>query len=259
MFRGKELALGALLGLVACGGVSPEQHEALRKERDALQKQVTELKEQVAKLKKAAKESKQRPTRRSNPRGPLYEANEQTIAEWLERAKISKDSKLQATIQTSLGDIHCELFPDKAPMTVANFVGLAEGTFEWRDPKTGEMVRGKPLYDGVIFHRVIPNFMIQGGDPQGTGRGGPGYRFDDETNNGLTFDQVGLLAMANAGPKTNGSQFFITVRKTPHLNGKHTIFGKCDLDTVQKIVTTPATRTRPDEDVVIRHIAIERN
>ncbi|MCA9571543.1 MAG: peptidylprolyl isomerase [Myxococcales bacterium] len=191
-------------------------------------------------------------------RGELFEATDANVSDFLSRAKITRDSKLSATFKTSLGTIQCSLFPDKAPMTVANFVGLAEGSFEWTDPKSGEKVQGKPLYDGVVFHRVIPNFMIQGGDPLGTGTGGPGYRFDDETANGLVFDRPGILAMANAGPKTNGSQFFITVKDTPHLNGKHTIFGSCDLPVVQEIVTTPATRTKPNDPVVIEHIQIER-
>src|SRR5271157_3290334 len=137
-----------------------------------------------------------------------------------------------AIIQTTAGNITCTLFPGKAPLTVANFIGLATGTKAWKDPKTGQMMH-TPLYDGTIFHRVIPNFMIQGGDPIGTGSGDPGYSFKDEFTPDLTFDQPGRLAMANSGPNTNGSQFFITEVPTPHLNGKHTIFGQCqDLDVV---------------------------
>ncbi|MCE9591900.1 MAG: peptidylprolyl isomerase [Planctomycetes bacterium] len=130
-----------------------------------------------------------------------------------------------ATLHTSLGDIRINLFPDQAPKTVRNFTGLAEGTQEWTDPK----VRAKttaPLYDGTIFHRVIAGFMIQGGDPLGTGTGGPGYRFADEFNPELTFDRPYLLAMANAGPGTNGSQFFITHVPTPWLDRKHSVFGQ---------------------------------
>ena len=126
--------------------------------------------------------------------------------------------ELYATLQTSKGDIRIKLFPDHAPKTVDNFVGLADGSRAWTDPATGKQVDGRPLYDGTVFHRVISGFMIQGGDPTGTGRGGPGYQFADEFHPELQFDKPYLLAMANAGPGTNGSQFFITVGKTPHLN-----------------------------------------
>jgi len=132
---------------------------------------------------------------------------------------------LYAIFHTSKGTITCSLFEKEAPKTVANFVGLADGTKEWTDPKTGKKVK-KRFYDGLIFHRVIPNFMIQGGDPEGTGRGGPGYKFEDEFNPSLKFDKPGKLAMANSGPHTNGSQFFITHVPTPWLDNKHTIFGQ---------------------------------
>jgi len=162
-----------------------------------------------------------------------------------------------ATIQTSMGDIHCTLFPDKAPETVANFIGLATGKKQWTDPKTGQIVKGKPLYDGTTFHRVIPDFMIQGGDPLGTGTGGPGYKFNDETSD-LKFDVPGRLAMANAGPNTNGSQFYITEAATPWLDGKYNLFGQCeDLDLVKKIARVPtAGGNKPVEPVIIKHIAI---
>ncbi len=132
---------------------------------------------------------------------------------------------IHATFQTTAGDIVVRLLPEKAPKTVENFLGLAEGTREWTDPRTGSKVK-TPLYDGTSFHRVIPQFMIQGGDPLGTGTGGPGYRFADEIGPENRFDRPGLLAMANAGPNTNGSQFFITEVPTPHLNRGHTIFGE---------------------------------
>jgi peptidyl-prolyl cis-trans isomerase A (cyclophilin A) len=132
---------------------------------------------------------------------------------------------LYAVFHTTMGTITLSLFEKEAPKTVENFVGLAEGTKEWTDPKTQAKVK-KRFYDGLIFHRVIPQFMIQGGDPEGTGRGGPGYRFEDEFNSGLKFDQPGRLAMANAGPNTNGSQFFITTVPTPWLDNRHTIFGQ---------------------------------
>jgi len=176
-----------------------------------------------------------------------------------------------ATLHTSAGDIRVELLPNHAPRTVENFVGLATGTREWADPRTGQK-QTTPLYTDVIFHRVIPNFMIQGGDPLGTGTGGPGYQFDDEIHPELTFSQPYLLAMANAGKRpdritgkpsgTNGSQFFITVAATPWLNGKHTIFGRVADDAskavVDAIATTP-TRSgdRPVDDVTISSITVE--
>ena len=162
-----------------------------------------------------------------------------------------------ATIETSMGDIHCTLFPDKAPNTVANFIGLATGKKAWTDPKTGKQVKGKPLYDGTTFHRVIPNFMIQGGDPEGTGTGGPGYKFNDETSD-LKFDQPGRLAMANSGPNTNGSQFYITEVPTPWLDGKYNLFGQCeDLETVKKIARVETgANNMPVTPVTIKHIAI---
>jgi peptidyl-prolyl cis-trans isomerase A (cyclophilin A) len=129
-----------------------------------------------------------------------------------------------AVIETELGTIVCKLFPEKAPKTVANFVGLAEGTKEFTDPKTGKKAK-RPFYDGIVFHRVIPDFMIQTGDPLGKGIGGPGYQFDDEFDPSLRFSKKGILAMANSGPGTNGSQFFITVAPTPWLNDHHSIFG----------------------------------
>ncbi len=169
--------------------------------------------------------------------------------------------KLAADIETTMGTIHCELFPDKAPMTVANFVGLARGLKPFLNPKTGK-VEKRPFYDGIIFHRVIPNFMLQTGDPLGQGTGGPGYRFADEFTPTLRFDRPGRMAMANAGPKTNGSQFFITEKPTQHLNDKHSIFGQCeDLDLIKKIARVPKNprnNSRPATDVVIKHIKIYR-
>jgi len=165
-----------------------------------------------------------------------------------------------ATLHTNVGPIRLELFPNHAPKTVANFVGLAEGTQEYTDPRTHAQGSG-PYYSGVIFHRVIPNFMIQGGDPTGTGRGGPGYTFADEFHPELAFNKPYLLAMANAGPGTNGSQFFITVGKTPHLNRKHTIFGEVVDPESQKVVDAIATTAvdrndRPTEPVVVESITV---
>src|SRR6476469_770695 len=169
-----------------------------------------------------------------------------------------KKGPLYATLKTSMGDIVIQLFEDKAPKTVANFVGLASGTKEWTDPKTGEKVK-RPLYNGTIFHRVIPGFMIQGGDPLGNGTGDPGYRFEDEFQSGRAFDHPGILAMANAGPNTNGSQFFITVAPTQHLTGHHTIFGNVTkgYDVVEKIANAPRdARDRPMQAVTIKHVAV---
>ncbi len=171
-----------------------------------------------------------------------------------------------ATLHTSAGPIRVELFPNHAPKTVDNFVGLAEGTQPYTDPRTGAPGSG-PYYDGVIFHRVIPNFMIQGGDPTGTGRGGPGYSFNDEIHPELVFNRPYLLAMANSGKRpdgsgTNGSQFFITVSATTHLNRKHTIFGEvadeASRQVVNSIATTRTSQDRPLQDIVIERVEIER-
>jgi peptidyl-prolyl cis-trans isomerase A (cyclophilin A) len=167
---------------------------------------------------------------------------------------------LTATLTTSQGTITIQLFPDHAPKTVRNFVELAEGGREWTDPRTRKSSKEK-LYDGTIFHRVIPKFMIQGGDPLGTGTGGPGYKFADEIHPDLKFDRPDLLAMANAGPGTNGSQFFITTDATYWLNGKHTIFGEVisGQDVVDAIGNTPTKPgDRPVTDVVLQSVTIQR-
>ena len=163
-----------------------------------------------------------------------------------------------AVFETSEGEFTCQLFPQKAPKTVANFVGLAEGTLEFTDPNTRQRVRRR-YYDGLVFHRVIPNFMIQGGCPLGSGTGGPGYKFEDEFSKDLGFDRPGKLAMANSGPDTNGSQFFITVAPTDWLNNKHTIFGEVvqGQHVVNKISTVPRDRRdRPAAPVVINTVKI---
>ncbi len=168
-------------------------------------------------------------------------------------------NKMYAVFETSKGTIVCELFPSKAPMTVKNFVGLAQGTLDWIDPKTNESVK-KPLYNGTIFHRVISDFMIQGGDPLGLGIGGPGYKFSDEFDSSLTFEKKGILAMANSGPNTNGSQFFITVAPTPWLNNHHTIFGKVvkGQDVADSITEVEKDGSdRPVEPVVLKSLTIK--
>jgi peptidyl-prolyl cis-trans isomerase A (cyclophilin A) len=154
----------------------------------------------------------------------------------------------KAIIHTTAGDLACELFPKQAPKTVENFIGLATGTKDWTNPKTHKKEHGVPLYNGTIFHRVIPNFMIQGGDPEGTGEGGPGYSFEDEFAPDLNFDVPGRLAMANSGPSTNGSQFFITEVPTPHLNGHHTIFGQCTPESVELVKQIARKATDPRDN-----------
>jgi peptidyl-prolyl cis-trans isomerase A (cyclophilin A) len=170
-----------------------------------------------------------------------------------------------ATLHTNHGDIRIELFPNHAPKTVRNFTGLATGAQEWVDPGTGQK-RSEPFYDGLVFHRVIPGFMIQGGDPLGTGRGGPGYTFDDEIHPELGFTKPYLLAMANAGKQmgkgTNGSQFFVTVAPTTWLTGKHTIFGEVADGASRQVVDTIAAlptgaNDKPRKDVVIERVTIE--
>jgi peptidyl-prolyl cis-trans isomerase A (cyclophilin A) len=165
---------------------------------------------------------------------------------------------MTATLRTSLGPVVVRLLPDHAPKTVRNFAELAEGRREWTDPTTGARTTGR-LYDGTIFHRVIEGFMIQGGDPLGTGTGGPGYQFGDEFHPDLSFSRPYLLAMANAGPGTNGSQFFITTVPTPHLNRRHTIFGEVIegsdvVDRISRVKTGHADR--PVEDVILESVEI---
>lgn len=166
---------------------------------------------------------------------------------------------LYATIKTPMGEIVLQLLEDKAPLTVKNFTELAEGKREFKDPKTGFWA-ARPFYNGLTFHRVVKGFVIQGGDPLGDGRGGPGYKFDDEIKPDLKFDSKGLLAMANSGPGTNGSQFFITLGEAAHLNGKHTIFGKVvrGMETVEKIGAVPVRGETPTTPVTIESVTIQR-
>lgn len=171
--------------------------------------------------------------------------------------------ELTATFETSEGTIVVRLFAKDAPKTVENFVGLATGEKTWKHPATGEEHKGTPLYDGTVFHRCIKDFMIQGGDPLGRGTGGPGYKFEDEFQSGRRFDKPGLLAMANAGPGTNGSQFFITVAPTPWLNNRHTIFGEVTSgqDVVVRVanVIPKGDGDRPRTDVVIKKLTISKS
>jgi len=169
---------------------------------------------------------------------------------------------LYLTFETSMGDIHCRLFEKEAPLTVKTIVGLATGKLSYIDPRTKQKASGKPFYNGLTFHRVIPRFMIQGGDPLGDGTGepgGPDFPFKDEFSPSLRFNIPGRLAMANAGPNTNGSQFFITEVAVPELNDKHTIFGQCEeLSVIKAIARTPAEDERPVTPVIIKHVSVER-
>ena len=170
-----------------------------------------------------------------------------------------KSGHKSAVFETTMGNITIKLFSDRAPKTVENFIGLATGKKEWTDPQTGKVMKDKPLYDGTVFHRVIPDFMVQGGDPLGKGTGGPGYRFEDEVHSSDKFDRDGILAMANSGPNTNGSQFFITVKPTPWLSGKHTIFGEVTqgMDIVKKISTVDTMPGDvPKTPIVIKKVKI---
>jgi peptidyl-prolyl cis-trans isomerase A (cyclophilin A) len=217
-------------------------------ERDQLRNEVTELKAKNERLEREAQALNGKVRRMDRE---LAEAR-QTSA--MAGIGIAAGEPISARIVTSKGTIVCALWPDKAPLTVLNFVQLAEGTKSWTDPETKQPVK-RPLYSGTVFHRVMPEFMIQGGDPLGNGMGGPGYEFPDEAN-GLTFKEPGLLAMANSGPNTNGSQFFVTDRGTPHhLDGKHTIFGKCANEDVVKLI---AESERDENDKPLKPVVIQR-
>ncbi len=248
---------------VMTGCVSTGEFEELSAERDVLAARVGELEGQVATL-EAEKRRLELEVDQARVEGEQSARAEARIAEARAGLGLQDGQTLKATMRTSLGDVSCELWPEKAPETVQNFVGLAEGTREWTDPRTRER-RTDPLYDGTVFHRIIPGFMIQGGDPLGNGTGGPGYRFEDETSADVTFSEPGLLAMANSGPNTNGSQFFVTDSSPTHLNGRHTIFGKCDMETVRKIMAVPLAASPrgemsvPTEPVTLQTVIIERS
>ena len=240
--------MGMFLGVLAMTACTAE----LEQERDALQAQVNDLGRE---LEGVAAERAVLEARVERLQGEMAQLKQ---AELIRRLGLRPGQTLAADLVTSRGTLTCELWPDKAPQTVLNFVELAEGTREWTDPMSGRQVR-RPLYDGTIFHRVIPGFMIQAGDPLGTGTGGPGYKFPDESQD-LKFSDPGLLAMANAGPDTNGSQFFVTLEAVPHLNGRHTIFGSCGpLEAAVEIARVQRDkRDRPKKDVVLRKVTVKR-
>lgn len=172
---------------------------------------------------------------------------------------IEGEGELLALLHTSAGDVHCRLLPELAPRTVANFAGLALGEQRWRHPDTDELVR-EPLYEDLPFHRVIPNFIVQTGDPSGTGAGGPGYTIPDEIDPRLRHDRAGTMSMANRGPQTGGSQFFITLRPLPYLDGRHAVFGYCrNIDVLRRIARAPAgPRNRPEDPPMLESIDIRR-
>jgi len=193
---------------------------------------------------------------------PSLRAQTGTPAQRKPPASSQREPGLYMRFETSMGAINCKLFEKEAPVTVRTIVGLSVGKKAYVDPKTKQTVLGKRFFDGLTFHRVIPSFMIQGGDPLGTGQGGPegpGFPFQDEFVPALRFDVPGRLAMANAGPRTNGSQFFITEVPTEYLNNKHTIFGQCEnLDVVKAIARVPAKENKPVTPVVIKRLVVER-
>ena len=236
------------LGLVACFE-NPEQTQQIA----TLNAENKKLKEENSRLDKEADGLL------AKLRSLEQEASDLRRKEALARLGIDENDEIAAVFDTTAGRFACSLWPNKSPQTVLNFVQLAEGTKTWTDSRGVSQTR--PLYNGTLIHRVIPNFMIQMGDPEGTGLGGPGYTFADEVENGLTFDKPGLLAMANRGPDTNGSQFFVTDRATPHhLDRKHTIFGECEnLDVVQAIADSETDgRDRPVQPVVLERVRIFR-
>lgn len=237
-----------LIGVTGCGAEAKKENEALKQQVESLEMEKSRLK----------KDLEQKDKQLQSLRDQMKEAEVTLITS---RLGVTDPSiHLYAIMKTSLGDVTFDLHWKEAPRTVANFVELAEGKRAWKDPKTQQQVT-RPFYDGLIFHRIIPDFMIQGGDPNGDGTGGPGYDFDDEFTPSMVFDRTGLLAMANRGPNTNGSQFFITTSTPRHLDQKHTIFGEVvkgmDVVTTMSKVKTGA-QDRPETPVVINSLQIVR-
>ncbi len=247
-----SLAAALLVGTAGC--ISEDAFKAVVAERDELSAKVETLEDdldvakgRIKELEKLAARAESIPTR-----PPPFKINAVRT-----QLKLSSDDIIKARLETSKGDILCDLYPNIAPETVLNFVGLAEGAKEWTEPTTGKKTL-EPLYNNTIFHRVMDGFLIQGGDPTGTGNGGPGFRFGDEVWPDVLFDKSGRLAMASSGPSTNGSQFFITGVPTPHLNGKNTIFGQCTVDVVREIMKVEVDGAKPKTDVVLKKVHILR-
>mgnify|MGYP006078837127 CR=1 FL=1 len=250
-----------LLASVACAsGNNTDDQAALEDQISTMSTQLEEAERAASSLAQQVEAEREGASASALAAGRLEAENAALRnASVFEGLGVSQGDLVAAVLETSMGDITCNLFFEQSPRTVLNFVELVEGNREWQDPRTG-MRQQTPLYNGTIFHRVIPGFMIQGGDPVGNGTGGPGYRFPDEFNSELSFDRGGLLAMANSGPNTNGSQFFITEAPTSHLTGRHTIFGECTpLELIRTIGAVPTgSRNKPLEDVVINSIQIDR-
>ena len=247
----KNILVVAVLSLVASSACANKE----------LEQKVKDLEESGASCQRDLKAAE---TAKRNLQQKLAQAATQPAPVNLEEVGktlgVKPGEKLYATFVTSMGNLTAELFWEKAPKTIENFVGLAEGTKEWTDPKTGQKTK-KPLYDGTIFHRVIADFMIQGGDPQGTGMGGPGYKFEDEFHPALKHDGPGVLSMANSGRNTNGSQFFITEKETAWLDRKHTVFGKVTegLELIPKITRVEKLAgDKPKVDIVLKKVLIGR-
>ncbi len=250
--RGVVVSCGIALWCAGCVGRGA--HDEVVADRDALRERVTHLERQALDLRSERDRARaEAAAARAIADAASKRAREAEITATRRALGLGPEAGLSATLVTDLGDIECALWVDVAPVTVRAFVELAEGTREWTDPRT-EQRRRVPLYDGTVFHRVLPGFMIQGGDPRGDGSGGPGFTFDDEIDPDVAFDQPGLLAMANTGPDTNGSQFFITAGTPRHLDGKHTIFGRCDPRVVDEIASQPVTRSRQNPDEVSRPV-----
>lgn len=256
VIRSASLLSLLLVLLTGCTAELKEENNELRDTIAALESEVKSLKTENGALKLQARQAKV--VQKSAALTAATETADASSDSPSDSAASAVGGEMWAKFDTSMGTILCSLEADKAPNTVANFVGLAEGTKEWTDPKTKEKKKA-PFYDGLIFHRVIPKFMIQGGDPLGVGRGGPGYRFADEFHSELRH-KPGTLSMANSGPGTNGSQFFITEVTTPHLDNRHSVFGYCEpLDIVKKIARVPTARgNKPLTPVVMNKVSIHR-
>lgn len=269
------LVFASLLLAGSCTDVEPykAQIAQLEKESAAVKKEAAACETKVQKLTTSVKQKIRLETENARLRAQVEKlradrkadknTDEKLVSSTADLLGISPDQKLYATFVTSKGRMVAELYWRRAPKTVANFVQLAEGTKEWTDPRDGKRKKGVKLYDDTIFHRVIPEFMIQGGDPLGTGAGGPGYQFKDEFHPSLRHDEAGILSMANAGRNTNGSQFFITEVATPMLDKKHSVFGKVidNVELVKKIARVPKSNTnaeKPDPPVKLKRVRIGR-